>query len=199
MPGDGTRDRVLDAAVTVFRTRGYHMATMDEIARISRSSKKTIYKLFSSKEVLFLSLLDTLKHELSLLPIDLHAPPDEALRKFLLEVARILLTDSSLDLLRTIMRAQSENPDLARTAEACHADQVALALEGYLDRLGRSGGHDVGRPEDASRMLIGLALGAFHHEMLLGLRASIPDEALHDRIARAVTIFLRGTERLPDA
>lgn len=193
---DAARARVIAAAATVFRTCGYHQTTMDDIARLSKSSKKTIYKIFSSKEDLFFSLLDSLKHEISLLPINMATSPAEALEKFLLDMARILLTDASLDLLRTIMRAQSENPELARTSEACHANQVGIALEGYLDQLGRSGAHDIGSPEEASRMLIGLALGAFHHEMLLGLRASVPDDALRDRIARAVRIFLQGTRRL---
>lgn len=196
---DHARDRVLAAAVNVFRAHGFHQATMDEIARLSKTSKKTIYKLFISKEVLFLSLLDVLKHELRLIPIDMNAAPEDALPAFLSEVASILLNDASLDLLRTIMKAQSDNRALVATAEVCGADQVGLALEGYLDRLGCAGTHDIGTPEEASRMLIGLALGAFHHEMLLGLRSSVPDDALQSRIARAVSIFLRGTQRLPMA
>lgn len=196
---DHARERVVAAAVTVFRTHGFHQATMDEIARLSKTSKKTIYKLFSSKEALFLSLLDLLKQELHLVPIDMAAEPYVALQKFLSDIAIILLGDHSLDLMRTIMKAQSESRELTKSVEAYGAEQVGLVLEDYLDRLGQAGTHDIGAPEEASRMLFGLALGAFHHEMLLGLRSSVPDDALQNRIARAVTIFLRGTQRLPAA
>jgi hypothetical protein len=42
-------------------------------------------------------------------------------------------------------------------------------------------------------MLMGMALGSFHHEMLIGVTTSVPQEVLRERILRAVRIFLRGT------
>jgi AcrR family transcriptional regulator len=53
-----TRQRVLDAAVEVFSRRGYHAATVDEIAEAAGFSKGAVYSNFASKEELFLALLD---------------------------------------------------------------------------------------------------------------------------------------------
>lgn len=60
-PGkEATRERILEAATTVFAASGYSVATMDEIARVSGLSKGSLYFHFSSKEELFLALMDHL-------------------------------------------------------------------------------------------------------------------------------------------
>jgi AcrR family transcriptional regulator len=52
-----TRHDLLDAAAHVFARRGYHGATLDEIAARAGLTKGAVYYNFSSKEDLFLSLL----------------------------------------------------------------------------------------------------------------------------------------------
>ncbi len=49
--------RILEAALRVYARRGYGAATMDEVARASRTSKGGLYFHFPSKEDLFLALL----------------------------------------------------------------------------------------------------------------------------------------------
>jgi AcrR family transcriptional regulator len=53
-----TRHRVLGAAGAVFSRRGYHHATLREIAEEAGVSKGALYYNFASKEDLFLALLD---------------------------------------------------------------------------------------------------------------------------------------------
>lgn len=53
-----TRTHLLDAAGIVFSRRGYHAATVDEIAETAGFSKGAVYSNFTSKEELFLALLD---------------------------------------------------------------------------------------------------------------------------------------------
>ncbi len=55
-----TRHRIVEAALRVFARRGYHEATMDDIAAASRLSKGALYLYFPSKQDLFLSLVDSL-------------------------------------------------------------------------------------------------------------------------------------------
>ncbi len=55
---DGTRDRILDAALDVFASKGYHSTKMDEIVEQSGTSKGAIYFHFPNKERLFLALVD---------------------------------------------------------------------------------------------------------------------------------------------
>jgi AcrR family transcriptional regulator len=53
-----TRLRLLDAAQTVFAQRGFHGASVDEIAREAGATTGALYAHFAGKEALFLELLD---------------------------------------------------------------------------------------------------------------------------------------------
>jgi AcrR family transcriptional regulator len=53
-----TRGRLLDAALEVFSRRGSYAASVDEIAAEAGFSKGAVYSNFSSKEDLFLALID---------------------------------------------------------------------------------------------------------------------------------------------
>ena len=53
-----TRQRILEAAVEVFSGKAYHEAKVDEIVKISNTSKGAVYSYFPSKEKIFLALID---------------------------------------------------------------------------------------------------------------------------------------------
>jgi AcrR family transcriptional regulator len=51
------RSRILDAAFEVFTEKGFHVATVDEIAERAGVGKGTLYRYFSNKEALFNELV----------------------------------------------------------------------------------------------------------------------------------------------
>jgi AcrR family transcriptional regulator len=53
-----TRARLLDAASQVFARRGFHAATVDEVAEAAGYTKGAVYSNFATKDELFLALLD---------------------------------------------------------------------------------------------------------------------------------------------
>ena len=53
-----THARLLDAAGQVFARRGFHTATLDEVAEAAGYTKGAVYSNFASKDALFLALLD---------------------------------------------------------------------------------------------------------------------------------------------
>jgi AcrR family transcriptional regulator len=64
-PGDATsRDQLLTAAARVFARKGYHGASMSEIAAEAGFSKGALYWSFAGKEELFFALLDELDEQL---------------------------------------------------------------------------------------------------------------------------------------
>src|SRR5438105_1229229 len=56
------RQRILDAAVGVFSSKGYHGTLVDEIAAEAETSKGGVYFHFPNKQAIFLALLDRLAH-----------------------------------------------------------------------------------------------------------------------------------------
>ena len=53
-----TREYLLDAAAQVFAERGFHEATIDEVASAAGFTKGAVYSNFKNKEDLFLALLE---------------------------------------------------------------------------------------------------------------------------------------------
>lgn len=53
-----TREYLLQAAAEVFAERGFHAATLDEVAAAAGFSKGAVYSNFKNKEDLFLALLE---------------------------------------------------------------------------------------------------------------------------------------------
>src|SRR5260370_29224396 len=53
-----TRDKILQAALEVFAQKGYHRALVEDMVRVSRTSKGAVYHHFPNKEALFLALVD---------------------------------------------------------------------------------------------------------------------------------------------
>jgi AcrR family transcriptional regulator len=63
-PTSPTRERILEAAESVFADKGYHDAAVDEIGRATSMSKGGLYFHFPSKEELFFAVLDRLADRL---------------------------------------------------------------------------------------------------------------------------------------
>ena len=72
-PTHETRTRILEAAVKVFATKGYHDTKVDDIVSESKTSKGSFYFYFPSKQDIFLALVDTFAE---LLESRLHARID---------------------------------------------------------------------------------------------------------------------------
>jgi AcrR family transcriptional regulator len=66
-----TRKKIINVANTLFGRFGFHKVSMDEVARIARKAKGSLYYHFSSKEALFHEVLNqeiqNLKEKLTLI------------------------------------------------------------------------------------------------------------------------------------
>lgn len=94
-----TRDDILDAAAQVFRQKGFHGASMADIAETVQLQKASLYHHVSSKQEILLALLD---RALDMLfeQVDLVAkqpmPADEKLRQMVQVYLRLLAENSDL-------------------------------------------------------------------------------------------------------
>ena len=61
---DQTRKRILDAGYALFRRKGFTRVSMDDIAALSKVTKKTLYYHFKGKDQLLTAVLEA-QHELA--------------------------------------------------------------------------------------------------------------------------------------
>lgn len=74
-----TKEQILEAAIAVFSEKGYHKASMDQVAAEAKVSKGAIYYFFKNKNELFLEIITSgfylLNEELSkIVDSDLDVP-----------------------------------------------------------------------------------------------------------------------------
>ncbi|GAA1759546.1 TetR/AcrR family transcriptional regulator [Kocuria aegyptia] len=65
LPREARRRQLLETALTVFSSNGYHGASMDDIADAAQVSKPVLYQHFPGKRELYLALVDHYLQELS--------------------------------------------------------------------------------------------------------------------------------------
>ncbi|MDR9485274.1 TetR/AcrR family transcriptional regulator [Sediminimonas qiaohouensis] len=110
-------DQVLDGARQVFLSDGFEGASVDEIARVSRVSKATIYSYFADKRQMFTEVVRSecnRQAELALKLIDKDRPPQEVLTEAARQLLGIVLSDFSQRVFRICVAEADRFPELGR-------------------------------------------------------------------------------------
>ena len=112
------REEIIRAARDLFILKGYHDTTLDEIALHAELGKGTIYNYFSSKEELFLAIIDKLTTEMIQLAKTSIAMTAGGAKEKLSAYARAMITHSyeNSDLYHMVMREIHRLDDEQKTA-----------------------------------------------------------------------------------
>ncbi len=117
------RSRILDAANRVFAEKGYHEATMDDIAKRLGVSKGAIYLYFSSKEDLFETMVRTAPQafkEILYSSFGDEADPVQSATQFFDKMLKLSASNPGLSF--EILSEASRNPNLKRILKQNHAE-----------------------------------------------------------------------------
>ena len=91
---EDTRYKILSVANKLFSRFGFHKTSMDEIAKIARKAKGSLYYHFASKEDLFKEVVSTelinLKNQLSIIIDDTDLSATGKIKKYLIKRMKIL-------------------------------------------------------------------------------------------------------------
>jgi AcrR family transcriptional regulator len=91
---EDTRDKILSIANKLFSRFGFHKTSMDEIAKIARKAKGSLYYHFASKEDLFKEVVSTelinLKSQLSIIIDDTDLSASGKMKKYLIKRMEVL-------------------------------------------------------------------------------------------------------------
>lgn len=83
----GTKDTIVTVAAKLFSRFGFYKTSMDEVAKIARKAKGSLYYHFDSKEALFKEVVarefETVKLELSKIFEDNSLSPTQIIKKYL--------------------------------------------------------------------------------------------------------------------
>ena len=99
LPASDTRQRIIASAATVFARKGYHGASLDQVAADAGLTKGAVYWHFQSKSDLFLALLDArFQRDMSEMAVKVdaahnQADPFDSLKLVLLQLADKIESD----------------------------------------------------------------------------------------------------------
>lgn len=184
--------QLIEAAEDMFLAKGYHAATMSDVAKAAGMSKKTVYTLIESKAELFAALL---AHHQSLLNFPEPAPGwtvRDILIANLVCLARFLLSPQQIAIIRLIMAEYTHSPDMGRVFHRNRVTKAKSKLETCLAEIVRSHACADADPKEMAAMLFGMAIGEMHLGVLIGFRSMPTKQMVEKRVRHAVDIFLAG-------
>ena len=184
------RRQLIAVAERVFLEKGYHLATMDDIARLAGVSKKTIYVEFAGKAALFDALLaERLAPLAAPIPED-GRPMAAVLSEYLLSVARIALSPRQIALTRLMVAESPHSPEVAQALRAqavCNGDS---ALDAWLATQAARGALRLPDARQAGAMLFGMSIGELLLAQLIKADPPPAPSEVARRIELAVGMFL---------
>jgi len=129
------RERILHAALEGFAREGYHRAVVDDIVRVSETSKGAVYHHFPNKEAIFLALVDDFAARLADAVAHAIAGAQGALGKVEAALRAGLETFArNRDLARLLLlEAVSLGPAYETKRTEIH-ERFAALIGGYLDQ-----------------------------------------------------------------
>jgi AcrR family transcriptional regulator len=187
--------QLIEAAEDIFLSKGYHTATMDDVAKAAGMSKKTVYQLIESKAALFAELLGYHQEKLIVPLAEADLPMQEILVQRLTCLAQFLLSPQQISIIRLIMAEYTHGRDFGRVFHQKRLNKAKTLLENCLLDIGPPGYRKIADRKEMAAMLFGMAMGEFQLGVLIGFRPMPTKAALNRRIRLAVDVFLKGCEK----
>ncbi|WP_235041961.1 TetR/AcrR family transcriptional regulator [Vreelandella profundi] len=196
--GVARRERLLDAARDVFLEQGYAGASVNEVVARAGGSLATLYKQFGNKEGLFMAAME--RHIATAWTVLEEGRRDQqAPEQVLYELGRrmlMLVFDAGvIRLVRGLAFEAERAPELGEMFLTRGPDHTRQALANYLRDQVESGRLALEEPREAAGIFMGMLLGEWHIDALLGRELRFDEAKCNARARRCVEIFLAGVTR----
>ncbi|MGH8349089.1 MAG: TetR/AcrR family transcriptional regulator [Pseudomonas sp.] len=189
------RQAILDAAKTLFLSKGYANTSMDAVATEAGVSKLTVYSHFNDKETLF-SAAVMAKCEEQLPPLFFELPEGVAVETVLLNIARgfhqLINSDESVNLHRLMMTLGSQDPKLSLIFFEAGPQRMLQGMERLLIKIDESGVLRIDKPHNAAEHFFCLLKGAGNFRLLYGCGEPPVGEAAESHVREVVGLFMRA-------
>ncbi len=186
-----TREHLLAAAAEVFAERGFHGASLDEVAAVAGFTKGAVYSNFKNKEDLFLALFRAnYEREMQALRAtleDSEIPPEARIADFVDLIREETRRAGSMGLLYQEFWLYAARNPAAREELTRIDDEGVRALADIIEaERERQGIEPLGSAVDAARLIQTLFRGIWQ------LRVLQPDVANDELVEAAISFVARG-------
>lgn len=157
---EARRQQILDASALVFAAKGYHRATIRDIAAQAGIADGTIYNYFENKADLLIGILNHLD-EMEVREEQLSGLSLEDFRTMFLALLRdrISLYLSNIDMFKAILPEMLINPELRERYYGQNVTPTLDYLEWHLEARSREGHIRGGNHKLTARAMIAMMIG----------------------------------------
>jgi TetR/AcrR family transcriptional regulator, mexJK operon transcriptional repressor len=191
------RQAILDAATSVFLTKGYLGTSMDEIAALAAVSKQTVYKHFADKERLFSEIVLSTVNEASdpvhdeVTNLEDSGDLEADLRDLARRQLSLVMQPRLLQLRRLVIGEVGRFPELGKTFYDLGPGRTIGALAKAFERLAERGLLELDDPLLAANHFNWLIMSApINRAMLLGNDKPLKKAELARYVDNGVRAFL---------
>jgi AcrR family transcriptional regulator len=185
-----TREYLLQAAAEVFAERGFHAASIDEVAAAAGFTKGAVYSNFKNKEDLFLALLeDSYGREISALKETLartDIPPEERIGDFVALIGGELDRAPAGTLYLEFYLYALRNPAARARMNQLEQEDVGAIAEILEAEREKRGIQDSEPAQQTARIIVALFRGIFM------MRTANPEAAGKELIEAAIAFVTRA-------
>ncbi|WP_439887805.1 TetR/AcrR family transcriptional regulator [Pseudomonas sp. MBLB4123] len=189
------RQAILDAAKTLFLSKGYDGSSMDAIAAEAGVSKLTVYSHFTDKETLFSAAIKAkCQEQLPELLFELvdDAPLDSVLLNIARGFHRLINSRESVELHRVMVSLAAQDPKLSRIFYEAGPQRVLQEMEQLLRQADRAGKLRIDDPQEAADQFFCLVKGGANFRLLIGCGEPQQGAAAEEHVRRVVALFMRA-------
>ena len=187
------RSAFLAAAQAAFLELGYDRASMTEVSQRVAGAPDVVWTVFTSKEEIFVEMVDAATQGLQALLLDLLKPGRDVrstLTRFSAQFLGLLVVPERLALHRLICAEAKRFPRAAELFYSRGAQALHERVSEYLQACVAEGLLEDVSTLEMAQVLTRLALGDLHAQaMFLGMATSIDD--IHHQAVLAADHFLR--------
>lgn len=193
--GVARRERLLDAARDVFLEQGYAGASVNDVVARAGGSLATLYKQFGNKEGLFVAAME--RHIATAWAVIEEGrreatAPEQVLYELGRRMLKLIFDPGVIRLKRGLAFEAERVPELGEMFLSRGPDRIRQELATYLAEQVAHGRLEIDDPREAAGMFMGMLLGEWHIDALLGRKIAPSADECDARARHCVAIFLQG-------
>ncbi|MBK5074519.1 TetR/AcrR family transcriptional regulator [Budviciaceae bacterium CWB-B4] len=199
------RTHILQKATDIFLNHGYERTSMDEVNECIGCSKATLYKYFSSKQELFINVIDHAVHTYTQVIINTTAQLQnrkidcwQSLHNFGVSYLNLHLSPVMMKITRMII-AECEHTGIGELMYQRGPQKGWMKISTHLESLMERGILRHADPFTTAMQFKGLLESGLIDKQLRGAISNVSEEEVHRQASNALDTFRRAYEINQDA